>query len=73
MAVTIIKVSTLTGKENRRVIQTSLEKIRAWDEAHPIKRGLIQNVFPELSREDREFLISGITPEEWDAAFSEEE
>jgi hypothetical protein len=27
---------------------------------------------PELCPEDREFLISGITPEEWDSMFAEE-
>jgi len=26
---------------------------------------LVQDVFPELSADEREFLISGITPEEW--------
>ena len=30
---------------------------------------LIQNVVPHLSLEDREFLISGITPEEWEELF----
>src|SRR4051812_29454401 len=29
----------------------------------------IQEVFPLMSKEDREFLISGITPEEWNKAF----
>jgi len=33
----------------------------------------IQDVFPEMSREEREFLISGTTPKEWDDMFSEEE
>ena len=30
---------------------------------------LIQNVVPHLSPEDREFLITGITPEEWKELF----
>jgi hypothetical protein len=34
---------------------------------------LIQNVFPELSVEQREFLISKHTPEEWNAMFAEDE
>jgi hypothetical protein len=33
----------------------------------------IQNIFPNLSAEHREFLISGITPEEWAAEFPPEE
>lgn len=28
---------------------------------------LIQNVVPHLSADQREFLVSGITPDEWDA------
>lgn len=31
---------------------------------------LIQNVFPNLSPEHREFIMTGITPEEWDATFN---
>lgn len=34
---------------------------------------LIQNVFPDLSAEDREFLISSTTPAEFTALFGEEE
>ena len=33
------------------------------------EKELIQNVVPHLSIEDREFLISGITPEEWKELF----
>jgi hypothetical protein len=34
---------------------------------------LIQDAFPMLSADQREFIKTGITPEEWDAAFGEEE
>lgn len=34
---------------------------------------LIQHVFPQLSDDHREFLLSGITPEEWEEAFPPEE
>lgn len=33
---------------------------------------LIQDLFPYLSDDDREFLLTGITPEEWDSAFPDE-
>jgi len=29
--------------------------------------GLIQQVFPELDPDDREFIMTGITPDEWPA------
>lgn len=32
--------------------------------------GLIQNVFSELSIDEREFLLSGYTPEEWNEMVS---
>jgi hypothetical protein len=37
------------------------------------KPGNIQDVFPNLTPEQREQMISGITPEEWDNMFSEDE
>ena len=33
----------------------------------------VQEAFPDLSRAEREFLKSGITPDEWDAMFGVEE
>ena len=30
---------------------------------------LVQNVFPTLSVEEREFLVSGISPKEWNDLF----
>ena len=32
---------------------------------------LVQVIFPDLSPDDREFLLTGVTPEEWDAAFQD--
>jgi len=34
---------------------------------------LIQDAFPNLSVEQREFILSGITPQEWNDTFGEEE
>jgi hypothetical protein len=31
---------------------------------------LIQNIVPHLSSEEREFLITGITPQEWNKLFN---
>ncbi len=35
--------------------------------------GFIQDAFSFLTRYEREFLMSGLTPEEWDRMMSEEE
>jgi hypothetical protein len=34
--------------------------------------GPLYEVIPYLNNEDREFILSGITPDEWKTAFSEE-
>lgn len=34
---------------------------------------LIQHAFPHLSKDEREFLISGITPYEWERVFGEDD
>lgn len=33
----------------------------------------VQDEFPDLTPDQREFLLSGSTPEEWDELFKEEE
>lgn len=38
-----------------------------------VRIGLVQNVFPTMSKEDREFLLTGITPEMWARIFPEGE
>lgn len=32
---------------------------------------LLQNAFPDLTPDQREFILTGTTPEEWDEAFPE--
>jgi hypothetical protein len=34
---------------------------------------LIQDAFPMLNRDEREFIITGLTPEVWDSMMHEEE
>ena len=61
----LIKMSSiLTGKIHEREIDVTPEQLQAWHDG-----GLIQDVLPHLSAEDREYLISGATPEEWDKFF----
>lgn len=56
----ITRVSTLTGKTHTREIDCTSWQLKKWEEG-----ALIQNAMPRVSAEDREFVISGITPEEW--------
>ena len=64
--------SGLTGETNKRVIPVTKQGLMRGLADHAAG-ALIQNVFPDLSTDDREFLMTGITPEEWDAAFGDEE
>lgn len=64
--------SGLTGNVSERTYpmneRTMLMKLADWAAGKNV-----QNVFPDLSADDREFLMTGITPEEWDNAFGEED
>lgn len=61
----ITKISPFTGKENTIEIPGLTEQmLNDW------KGGmLIQNAMPGISAEHREFLMTGITPEEWNDLF----
>ena len=59
------KHSILTGKQNVMFLPVTEVEIAKW-----LADGtLVQDAFPQLSDSAREFLMSGITPEEWNAAF----
>lgn len=60
----LVRISMLTGKETSREVDVTEEQILAW-----LAGGLIQDVMPNLSADDREFVMTGITPEEWETAF----
>lgn len=57
--------SPLTGKTNTLEVPCTPEQIEAWENGT-----LIQEAMPNVPAPLREFLMSGITPDEWDAAFA---
>lgn len=61
MATKVTRVSFLTGIEHEREIQATPEQITQWE-----KGAWLHEALPDTSADDREFLLSGITPEEWD-------
>lgn len=67
-----LKRSIITGKEGSMEIPLSQEEFEtsynSWRSGT-----LIQEAFPTLTVEQREFLMTGITPDEWSRAFGEEE
>jgi hypothetical protein len=61
----ITKRSLLTNLNHTRDVPVTDEELLEWEESgRPIQIAL-----SFLSAEDREFLQTGITPEEWDHAF----
>jgi hypothetical protein len=66
----VTKTSQLTGKEHTMEIDVDqYQLIRIQNRPH--SNELIQNIVPHLSMADREFLMTGITNEEWNCAFGE--
>jgi len=54
------------------ITRTMTFKVNPEDVKKYADGGLIQNAFPYLSGDDREFIMTGITAEEWDETFGEE-
>ena len=70
----IEKTSIFTGTTHRREIPIKPDDYEAWTNAsnNDPKRH-IQNAAPYLSVDDREYMISGATPEEWAGMFGDED
>ena len=64
----ITRKSTLTGLTHEMNLPITQQEIDRWQGGE-----LIQDVFPYLSDDQREFLKTGITAEEWEETFGEEE
>lgn len=61
----VIRKSDLTGKVNTMRLNVTLQQLDMYANGH----GLLQEIFPNLSTEEREFIKTGITPEEWENTF----
>ena len=58
----ITRTNPLNGEVNTLNIEVTDEQIEAYAAG-----ALIQNAFPNLSADDREFIKTGITAESWEA------
>jgi hypothetical protein len=66
----ITKISSLTGIEHTLNINiTEDELLRVENRRNSTE--LIQNIVPNLTMDEREFLMTGITNEEWIRVFGE--
>ena len=62
----ITRISQLTGKQNTMDLNVTERQMLDYRSG----KGLLQNVFPNLTPSEREFIKSGITPQEWDEILS---
>ncbi|PCH81526.1 MAG: hypothetical protein COC02_06480 [Rhodospirillaceae bacterium] len=63
----VTRKSMITGVNNTMEIDVSLDQIRQWETGT-----LIQNAMPHLNPDEREFIKTGITPEEWESNLTNE-
>ena len=61
----IKRISMISNIEHEMEIDVKEEQIKQWQEGM-----LIQDAMPTLTADEREFLMTGIIPEEWDSLFS---
>ena len=60
----ITKKSMFSGTAHTMFLPVTQKQLDRWQGGE-----LIQNVFPFLSRAEREFIVTGVTPDEWDKEF----
>ena len=63
----ITRTSILSGKTRTKQINVNQSQIDKW-----VAGMLIQDAMPNVSVDEREFIMTGSTPEEWDLYFNEE-
>lgn len=61
----ITRTSPVSGNTVAKEIAVTQAQLDAW-----YAGALIQDAMPNISADDREFINTGITPEEWEEMFS---
>lgn len=64
----IKRESMLSGIIHEMDLPVTNEQLAQW-----LGGAMVQDVFPHLTADQREFLMTGIMPDEWDAAFGDDE
>lgn len=59
----VVKISPVTGTPNEMLLELTPYELEAYDNG----MGHVQDMFPHLDSDEREFLISGMTPADWEA------
>lgn len=64
----ITRVSPFSNKKTTLEIDVTARQIASWE-----KGELIQDAMPNLTPAEREFINTGVTPDEWDEIFGGDE
>ena len=64
----IMRISALTGEVNEMELDITPEQLDTYENFGV----LLQDAFPNITPAEREFIKTGITPEEWDQYFGED-
>lgn len=64
----ITRTSVMSGVTRTLDIPVTMRQLQAWTDG-----GLIQNVMSNLTDDEREFILTGVTSEEWDEAYADED
>jgi len=65
----ITRTSPITGRQNTLDLDISTDSLLKWQSGLL----LVQEAFPVLTADEREFLISGCTKEDWETLYGAEE
>lgn len=65
----VTRKSMLSGIERSIDLPITEEQVRRWN----AREGYIQEIFSNLSADECEFIMTGISAEEWDDTFKEAE
>lgn len=68
----VTKASQLSGVEHTLDLNITSEELMRVENRFYTKE-LIQNIVPQLTMGEREFLMTGITEEEWNRTFGEDD
>ena len=66
----ITRISQISKTHNSMELDITYEQLDRVNNRH-LSKELIQDIVPNLSKEEREFLITGITPKEWNELFNQ--
>ena len=64
------RVSPVTGDWNIMILPVTAMKVENYYLG--MEDGLIQEVFPDLSETEREFIMTGMTSQDWDDTFADD-